>query len=287
MSEAAPAAPADTGTTAAAPATATSTAPAAAPDAAPAPAVGNWFDGFNDDLKGYTQNKGWKDPAATVESYRNLEKLVGVPQDQLLKLPKSDAPPEAWNDIWNKLGRPSDPKEYGFQAPEGQDPAFSEWMGKTFHEAGVPKAMAEKIAAAYAEFGQQMETQQQEARQAQLATEAAGLKTKWGAAHEQNLGIARQAAQGLGIDGETIDALEAGMGYAKVMELFHTLGTKMGEGAYVSGERGQQSGVLTPEAAQQRIQALRKDTDFLNRYQNGDAKARQEFEQLHKWAYPE
>jgi hypothetical protein len=283
MSEAAPAAPVDQGTTAAAPATATAAAPAAAPAA---PAAGNWFDGFNDDLKGYTQNKGWRDPAATVESYRNLEKLVGVPQDQIIKLPGGDAPPEAWNDIWNRLGRPSDPKEYGFQAPEGQDPAFSEWMGKTFHDAGVPKSMAEKIAAAYAEFGQQVGTQQQEARQAQLATEAAGLKTKWGAAHDQNIGIARQAAQGLGLDGATIDALEAGMGFTKVMELFHTLGTRMGEGGFVGGDRGQQSGVLTPEAAQQRIQALRKDTEFLNKYAAGDEKARREFEQLHKWAYP-
>jgi len=287
MSEAAPAAPVDTGTTAAAPATATPAAPAAAP-APEAPTLsGNWYDGFNDDLKGYAQNKGWKDVPAALESYRNLEKLVGVPQDQLIKLPKSDAPPEAWDEVWGKLGRPTDPKDYGFRAPEGQDASFAEWMGKTFHAAGVPKAMAEQIATAYTEFGQQMETQQQEARQAQLATEAAELKTKWGAAHEQNLNVARQAAQGLGIDGETIDALEAGMGYAKVMELFHTLGSRMGEGAYVSHDRSQQSGILTPEAAQQRIQALRKDTDFINRYQAGDEKARREFEQLHKWAYPE
>jgi hypothetical protein len=60
----------------------------------------------------------------------------------------------------------------------------------------------------------------------------------------------------------------------------------MGEGGFVGGDRGQQSGVLTPEAAQQRIQALRKDTEFLNKYAAGDEKARREFEQLHKWAYP-
>lgn len=282
MSDAAPAAPAAPATTAA------PEAPAAATTAPAAPAANtNWYDGFNDDIKGYVQNKGWKDPAATVESYRNLEKLVGVPPEQIIKLPKGDAPPEAWNDVWSKLGRPADPKEYGLAPPEGGDPAFAEFMSKAFHDANVPKGMAEKLAGAYAEFEQQFTTQQQEAVQARLAEEAAALKTKWGAAHEQNIGIARQAARGLGIDGETIDALEQGMGYAKVMELFHTLGTKMGEGTFVGGERGGGSGVLTPEAAQAKIAALKKDPEWTNRYLSGDVKAREELQRLHKWAYPE
>lgn len=287
MSEAAPAAPATEPGTTAAP-----EAPAAAPEAqttaAPAPAANaNWFDGFGDDLKGYVQNKGWKDPAAVVDSYRNAEKLLGVPADQVLKLPKSDAPPEAWNDMWAKLGRPEDPSGYGFKAPEGGDPSFSEWAGKTFHELGMPKAMAEQLAAKYDEFGAAMQQQAQEAQAAKVESEAAALKLKWGAAHDQNTRMAAQAAQNMGLDADTIDALESSMGFAKVMELFHNLGSKMGESDFVSNGSNAGFGALSPEAARSKIAELKADKEWTNRYLSGDRAAREEMSKLHKWAYPE
>jgi hypothetical protein len=297
MSEAATAAPAaESGTTAApeTPAAATETqSPAAStPEAqttTPESPAANapWFDGFDEDLKGYVQNKGWKDPAAVVDSYRNAEKLLGVPADQVVKLPKADAPPEAWNEVWAKLGRPEDPSGYGLKPAEGADPSFTEWASKTFHELGMPKGMAEQLAAKYDEFGAAMQQQMQEAQQARANEEAAALKLKWGAAHEQNTRLASQAAQNLGIDAETIDALEAGMGFAKTMELFHTLGTKMGESDFVgSGDQGG-FGVLSPEQARSKIAELKADKEWTNRYLSGDRAARDEMSKLHRWAYPE
>jgi hypothetical protein len=274
------AAPAAPGTTAApaAPAAATTTT-AVAPS-------GNWYDGFPEETKGYVQNKGWKDPSATVESYRNLEKLVGAPPEQIIKLPKSDAPPEAWNDVWNRLGRPTEPKGYGFQAPEGDTSGFSDWAGKTFHELGIPESMGKQLAAKFGEFQQSVMAKQQEGQQANVAAEASALKTKWGAAHDQNVGVARMAAQNLGLDGATIDGLESVMGFAKVMELFHTLGSRMGEGNFVTGGTQGVGGILSPEQAMNKIQALRRDPEWSNKYLKGDAGARAEMEKLHKWAYP-
>lgn len=256
-------------------------------DAAPTASDAQWFGGFREDLQGYAQNKGWKDPEAAVESYRNLEKLQGVPQEQLLKLPKSDAPPEAWNEVYARLGRPDQPSGYGFKVPEGADGAFSEFMANAFHEAGVPKGMAETLAEKYSAFGEQQQAQQREQQQAKVAEEERTLKTEWGAAHDQNVGMARNAAQTLGLDAATIDALEASMGYAKVMELFHSIGSKMGEGTFVAGDAPAGFGVMTPAAAKQRINALRGDTAFIGKYTAGDAGAREEMARLHKMAYPE
>jgi len=55
-------------------------------------AGGEWYAGIADEgLRGYVQTKGFKDPGALAESYRNLEKLQGVPQERLLKLPPGES----------------------------------------------------------------------------------------------------------------------------------------------------------------------------------------------------
>ena len=76
--------------------------------AAPA-APADWTAGLPEEMKGYVQNKGFKDPSAVVESYRNFEKLMGVPQDRMIKLPEKAEDKAAWDSIYNRLGRPEKP----------------------------------------------------------------------------------------------------------------------------------------------------------------------------------
>src|SRR4051812_22872278 len=63
-----------------------------------------WYGGVADaELRGFAELKGWKSPDDALVSYRNLEKLQGVPPERLLKLPeKADDP--AWSEIHGKLG---------------------------------------------------------------------------------------------------------------------------------------------------------------------------------------
>lgn len=251
-------------------------------------ANGNWFDSFDTDLKGYIQTKGWKDPAAVVGSYRNAEKLLGVPPEQVVKLPKDDAPAEAWDAVWKQLGAPETAEDYGFKPAEGGDPTMAEWMGKAFHEAKVPKGMAAKIAEKYQAFVQNFQEQQAATKQAKAGQEAATLKLEWGAAQEQNLRIAQKATMALGIDGEMIDKLEDAMGYAGVMKFFHGIGSKMGESDFVSGDTTNGfKGAMSPEQALAEINALKADKGFAKKYNEGDKEARARMSQLHKWAYPE
>lgn len=278
MTTPAPAAPA-------APATPPASAPAATP-AAPAAAPNDWTSGFNDDMRGYIQNKGFKDAGAAIESYRNLEKLMGAPQERILKLPeKTDDP--AWNDIYGRLGRPTDPKEYKFAIPEGmkENTAFTDWARKTFHETGLSSSQAEKIVSKHSEFLQATAKAQQEAFNTEMQTQATALKKEWGAAYDQNVQVAKRAALGLGLDGATIDKLEMAMGHQKTIKMLHDLGSKMGEDAFVIGKSG--GSALTPEAAQNRINALRADPGFTKNYLAGDVSAREEMARLHQMAYPE
>lgn len=243
-----------------------------------------WYGSFNDDLKGYVETKGWKGPEATVESYRNLEKLHGVPPEQIIKLPKDGAPPEEWNKVWDRLGRPADPKEYNIPEGADGDTTFAEWARGTFHELGIPKAMAEKLAAKYSEFGQSIMAKKQESYQATVAQETTALKQEWGAAYDQNINKAKAAVNGLGLDTESIDKLEQALGFAGVMKLLHNIGSKTGEGDFVTSGSGGNFGVLSPGAAISRIKMLKEDADFTKRYLSGNSAAVEEMQRLHKWA---
>lgn len=268
---------------------ATTAAPAAAPAAAePAPNPGKWFDTFsNADLKGYAGNKGWESPERAVESYFNLEKLHGVPPERLVKLPGKDAKPEDWNPVWDRLGRPAKSEDYKLPVPEGQDPKFAAEASKWFHEVGLSPSQAAKLAEKWNAHVNGIGAQSQETYKARLTEEDGKLKTTWGAAYEQNVGKAKLAAREFGVDVGAIDALEQTWGFAKTMEFFHALGSKMGEASFeTGGKAGGFNAALTPDQARDRINALRRDPDWANRYMKGGHEERAEFERLHKMAYP-
>lgn len=259
------------------------------PGGAP-PAATDWTTGLSDEHKGYVQTKGFKDPAAVLESYVNLEKLARADPSTIIKLPGKDGKPEDWAPVWDKLGKPKDAKEYQIEMPKtGGDEKFAEWARGTFHKLNLPRGMAEALAKEWNAYAAGLEQQHGTAREAALGESRVALTKEWGAAEQQNVGIAKQAAVALGVDKATIDKLEDAMGYAGVMKFFHGLGAKTGEAAFVTGDNrgGGGFGVKTPEAAKARIAELRNDKAFVQRYTNGDAAAKQEMELLHKQAYPE
>jgi hypothetical protein len=247
----------------------------------------HWSTGLNDDLRGYAQNKGWADVGSVVESYRNFEKLKGVPQDRLLTLPeKLDAP--EMKAVWERLGKPKEAKEYMFQAPEGGDKAFTEWAQNTFFEADLPRAQAEKIVGKWNEYMAGKVKAENEASAAALVQQGKDLQKKWGQAHDQNIAVAKQAAERLGFDGDLIDAMESKLGFAKTMEFMHGLGEKLGEAKFVDGGSGNNrfDKLLTPEQARDQITQLRADSDFNRRYLEGDTAAKDKMNRLHQFAYP-
>ena len=290
-SPAAPAAPAST--SAAMAATSTPAAPAAT-GGAPAPTTetvnpGSWMAGFNDDLKGYVGNKGFKDPAAIVESYRNLEKLQGVPQDRLLKLPESfyddkGALTADGRAIFERMGAPKDPKDYGIEVPkEGGDAVRLEGFLKAAHEMGLTKAQAQKLAATDGAYIQSvMEAQKAQAVQA-FNDQQKALQAEWGAAYDSNRNIAADAARRMGMDAKKIDALSAALGHAETMKLLTSIGKSVGESAFIQGQRA--TTPLEPASAKSRISELMADKDFGQRLMNGEADAKATWQRLHEQAY--
>lgn len=247
----------------------------------------SFYDEWDDDLKGYMERKGFKDSKSLADSYRNLERLVGE-KDKLVKLPGEDDQ-DGWTELYSKLGRPQSHEDYDVKFSEDASPEYQDFIKKTFHEAGLTTKQAEAVTSRYQEFVETATQAQNEAREAHIEQEVKDLKKEWGSAYEQNMSLARKAAQRFGVSPEITEALEAGVGYKAVMNFFEKIGRGMGEASFHSGDRAvnsQPGMALTPQAAQSRLADLTKDKAFAGRLMEGDAKATEEWNRLHKWAYP-
>lgn len=246
----------------------------------------DWKVGLSDDLKGYVDNKGFKDIPSIVDSYKSLEKLVGV-KDQLLKMPDTSNEEEV-NAFYNKLGRPESPDKYEFDLEEGTfEEGFEDWARKTFHEKGLTQDQAISVLKEYSAFAKSNQEAEVETYNTQVQQEQTELQKEWGAAYEQNINKAKGAAAQFGFDAKVIDSLEAGLGYKGVMKFLNGLAEKVGEDKFIgSGSTGSlNSFALTPAQAKSKIQDLKLDKAFRDKLLAKDQKSVQEWEQLHKLAY--
>lgn len=261
--------------------------PAAAPEtAAPAAApAADWTSGLPEEMKGYVQNKGFKDPSAVVESYRNFEKLMGVPQDRMIKLPEKADDKAAWDSIYNRLGRPEKPEEYGIKNPEGKDDPGVEWARKTFHELGLTRTQAEALYQKYSGFSADAMKAQETAAALEAQNQEAALKKEWGAEFDQRAKVAKAAATKFGLTGEVIDAMEKSAGFTGIMKFLHEVGASVGEDSFVTpGQKGS-SGLPSKQAALQKIKDLYSDADFGRRLESGDVATKNEWDRLNQIAY--
>ncbi len=263
------------------------TAGGAPASAAAAGGATPWYGGFDPDLRGYIETKGFpaddKGLSALATGYRNLEKHLGVPAEQLLKLPKDENDKETWNKIYDRLGRPAKPEEYELPLPDGDTGDYAKFIAAAMHELGITKKQAQTLAAKQNEYVATQEARAAEAYQTAIKEQDGALHTKWGAAYDKNVQIARGAFAELGVHGEAVDALEKAIGFAGVMEMFYNIGAKIGEDKFVSGEGTPGfSGTMSPAAAQARLDAIKSDPILSAKYIAGDAALRTEMDNLHK-----
>ena len=247
-------------------------------------AAGNWWDGFQDNnLKGYVQNKGWKDPADLAVGYKNLEKLLGA---EKIPMPKGADDAEGWTRVYDALGRPKSADEYKLSVPEGDTGEFAKLAAGKFHELGLTAKQAEGLAAWYNEQGSGRMNEMQQQQAAKAEADMQSLKQEWGAAFDENVEFGRRAAREYGLNAEKLSALENSLGTSEMLKLMATIGRAQGESEFVTSSSGNTFG-MTPSAAQQRITALRADKTWTAKYISGDADARSEMQRLMNLAYPE
>lgn len=242
------------------------------------------------EMSGYLVNRGYDkmDPAAAfaaaVKAHRAAEAHLGAPSDQLLRMPKDGNDAEGWSRVAQRLNVPTDPKEYDFSAVKvGENPMdekLAEVLRPVLKSALVGKDRAPEVAKAVSDFYAQRETAAAADRATKLAAERVTLAGNWGANAEANMIVAKNAAKALGVSEEAVAALENTIGYAKVMEMFRNIGTRIGEDSFVVNGAPGGSGVMSSDQAAATLATKQQDQAWVSKLMNGDSDVVKEFDQL-------
>lgn len=253
-----------------------------------------WHAALDDETRGHITNRGWdklEAPAATqeaVKAFRELEKMRGIPADQIAYIPK-DATDPKWNDLWKRLGAPDDPKGYvfdGVKMKDGSAPpeAFVEHVRGLAASLHLPVSAAAAIASSVLAYQGTAAEAEATAAAIRGGAEKAQLAQNWGANFDLNMFTAQKAVEAMGLPKEMIAAIESTQGYAKTMEAFRVIGSRMSEADLLRGggtvDPGRQS--FTREQAVAEKGKLMGDTAWVKKYLDGDKAAVETMDNLHR-----
>jgi hypothetical protein len=280
-------------------------APAAPVDAGQAPGQGAqeqpWYSSYNlpDEDVGYIQNKKWdgKDgPVNLLKGYKELEAFRGVPADQLLKLPKDFNEKGALDPIYDRLGRPKTPTEYGEFKVDGAeiDGGRLSHFDTVFHGLGLNTAQRNALASATLEYETKVQADNQKAIDAAQEAQITALKGEWGNKFDERSELARRAVKAItpeGVDkGEFLTALEGAVGSANLLKMFANMADKANLGEALMNDTQERSFGYTPEQAKADIKALKDaisvDAKRLADFNNNIGPDVDKMKKLHLQAYP-
>lgn len=249
-----------------------------------------WYDTAPDEMKGYIQNKAWDDPIKVVEAYQNLEKLRGVPEDRLLKLPKDGEPMDA---IWNKLGRPETPDKYEIKLPEdvGQlDENRVRAMKEVAHKLGITQKQLQGLAEIDAQYMTKAVQEYNTQLQQKQEIEYNNLVKEWGSNASEREELARRFVRSNMPDGldkeETLTKIENAIGTANMLKLFANAGDKFKEDRLPNSEGDRPFGYTREQAIADKkslmgeLKADKKRLDAYNRGVGADYEKMRKYQQI-------
>jgi hypothetical protein len=238
-----------------------------------------WVDNIDDpELKGWAQNKGYREVKDLAVAHRGLEKLLS---SEKLPLPKDEADADGWNRVYSALGRPEDKTGYKLGEIAEADPDFADAAGDWFHEAGLSTRQAGVLAEKWNAHQEKVIAKMEADFQAKSGAEMSDLKTEWGPKFEANTELARRGARMLGWDKDAMSGVERVLGTKGMLTALAKIGGGMGEDEFVDGETRKSFG-MTPDQAQERLKSLMADKDWAAKYIAGDADKRAEIERLNR-----
>jgi len=256
----------------------------------PPPPPAAWHAGLEPEILGHIQNRGWdklEAPAATkeaIKAFREAEKMIGAPPNEILRLPKDPADQAGWNQVYSRLGRPQDAKGYDFSnikraGDQPLDQATVDALSAAAFESGLSKDAASRVVSALVKHQDSSAQAAGVEAQAALAIEKDTLTKNWGTNYNANMVVAQRAAAALGVTPDAVAALEKVAGYSKVMDMFRQIGARIGEDKFVSSNNIA-GGVMTRDQAIATKNERMADKAWTDRYLAGGASEKREMEAL-------
>ena len=173
-----------------------------------------------------------------VKSYLHAQKLVGADK---IPVPNKHATEEDWNEVFKRLGAPSDPNDYKYDLKDQEmDSEAVQQFNKTAHRLGLLPKQAEGLIKFYNEMNVNNAASQEEAAaQAQMNVEAE-LKKEFGPQFNKRLDQAKRlAVNSLGQDFLENTYLKDGSRLGdnlNVIKAFSDLADKLSEDPIIQGD---------------------------------------------------
>ena len=173
-----------------------------------------------------------------VKSYLHAQKLVGADK---IPVPNKHATEEDWNEVFKRLGAPSDPNDYKYDFKDQEmDQGKIQEFNKTAHRLGLLPKQAQGLIKFYNEMNINNEASQEEAAaQAQMNVEAE-LKKEFGPQYNKRLDQAKRlAVNSLGEDFLENTYLKDGSRLGdnlNVIKAFSDLADKLSEDPIIQGD---------------------------------------------------
>ena len=219
-----------------------------------------------------------------AKSYVNAVKMIGGNPDNLISIPQEG---ESWDSFYNQLGRPEQSNGYDFgEDVDGVLDDFKEFA----HQNNLTQDQADNLLGLFSDI-QEEDTQNEEQAMEDLKVQTTiGLQRDWGKNYDGNLDYARRAYAQFGTPELTEIMDNSGFGnHPEVIKAFSKVGQLLGEEALAVGT-GLGRNQMSPQSAQEEIQALYADKDFSKSYRdNRDPNhktAMHRMDRLFKQAYP-
>jgi hypothetical protein len=217
-----------------------------------------------------------------AKSYTHLVKKMGVPAEQLLRLPGAGEP---MDDVYNALGRPETHEHYDMSdyAPES-----TENFRQLAHEIGLNNDQANTLFNAYMDSIAGQEESESEAFDQFEVENTQALQKEWGGDFDKNVELARRAFMNFATP-EAVEIMEqTGLGnHPEILKVFSRVGELLQEDSVLPGSSTPILGGMNPAQAQQSIDAKMSDPNFrnayLDQYNPGHADAVREMTKLHEY----
>lgn len=256
-------------------------------------------------IRGEAYFKDIKDLDGLATRALHQAKMIGLDKNQLAVLPKGPDDKEGYENLYKTLGRPEAADKYVVPpradkaAYSEQEQAFQKAMLPVLHQAGLSQRQVDAIVPAWNAMQDANAKASGEAFAANAKKAEDALRSEWGAAYDENKGLAQQALAHYGSP-ELLAELEATGPDGKknplgdspqLMRLFAKLGAGLKEdGLLGKGGDSGAGGALSPAEARQQISAKQGDAEFMKSYMTkshpGHANAVAEMERLYKFANP-
>ena len=221
---------------------------------------GNWRENLDTTLKEHPSLSKYKTINELASAYLNAQKFVGR---EKLPVPKSSDDKEAFDIIFDRLGRPKDSEGYilpeiempsGVQVPKEQVKEYK----KLARDIGLLPEQANALYKWYmestaGEYTRLAETQQESEYKAETS-----LRKEYGRAYEQNVAIAQKVIKQFA-DTETAKLFSEAVGNdPRMVRFLVNIGKKMGQHGFIEGRS---PGIYGPAEAKKEINRIRGDSN--------------------------